>query len=334
MKISFIAENDWANVLTEYAYCLNKHSKDIEAKSICLNKHPFNYNIQHDYDLSTSTLEQKEKARIFLEESDIIVFGEEGAMASTNYKVLEIYKQILEVDLINSNKKLLIWHPGSHYRQNYNFYNNHPLRNKIFKHLYAFDLYYLSPKKEIDSPLFPYQYFNFDTKVLLENFKNKIKQKTQTILHIPSNPTQKRTQEIINSVNNLSLSLKYDFKVLTNISHLEVMEEKKQSLFYIDQFSPHWGGYGIASLEALFNSNIVFCTVNNCFDSIVKITGKDEIPIVDLSTDPNNISSIISQIISLTDEDSIELYSGILEWLDDYYQPKKIVSHIKNIINE
>ena len=29
MKISFIAENDWANVLTEYAHCLNKHSKDI-----------------------------------------------------------------------------------------------------------------------------------------------------------------------------------------------------------------------------------------------------------------------------------------------------------------
>tara|TARA_B100001094_G_scaffold274093_1_gene280858 strand:- start:10729 stop:11733 length:1005 start_codon:yes stop_codon:yes gene_type:complete len=334
MKISFIAENDWANVLTEYSYCLNKHSKDIEAKSICLNKHSFNYTIQHDYDISVCSEKEKQEAQQFLQDSDVIIFGEEGAIQPTNYKILEIYKQILGIDLLNSNKKLLIWHPGSHYRQNSSFYNNHPLRDKIYKHLYAIDLYRLSNKEKNDSPLLPYQYSNFDTKVLLASFINKLDQNHQTILHIPSNPIQKRTEEITNSVNNLNLQSKYNYKVLTNIPHTEVIKEKRNSLFYIDQFSPHWGGYGIASLEALFNSNIVFCTVNNCFDSIVKITGKDEIPIVDLSTDPNNMSGIISQIISLTNEDLIELYSGILGWLDDYYQPKKIISHIKNIINE
>ena len=53
MRISFLSIVDYANVLTEYSYCLNKHSKDIESKSICFQKHPFNYSIQHDYDLET-----------------------------------------------------------------------------------------------------------------------------------------------------------------------------------------------------------------------------------------------------------------------------------------
>jgi len=336
MKISFIAEVDFANVLTEYSQCLNKHSEDIQSKSICYRPHRFKYNVQHDYDLGICGKDEIEESKKFLLESDIIIFGEEsweGQQPNSTYKTISKFSSIYGFDLFEIKAKFCVWHPGSCYRQIYSFYNNHPLRNKIYKHLYAFDLYYLSPKEKIDFPLFPYQYFNFDTKLLLKNFKNKLKQSSKTILHIPSNSTQKRTKEIINSINNLNLPPKYDLKFLTNIPHSEVIEEKKQSLFYIDQFSPHWGGYGIASLEALFNSNIVFCTVNNCFDSIVKTTGKDEIPIVDLSTDPNNISNIISQIISLTDEDLIELYSGILKWLDDYYQPKKIISHIKNIIN-
>ena len=78
MKISFLSIVDFANVLTEYSYCLNKHDKDIEAKSICFEKHPFNYNIQHDYDLKTCDKTQIEESKNFLLESDIIIFAEES----------------------------------------------------------------------------------------------------------------------------------------------------------------------------------------------------------------------------------------------------------------
>ena len=143
MKISFISNKDFANVLTEYSYCLNKHSENIECKSICFQPHHFNYNIQHDYDLSICSLQQKKEAQQFLQESNIIIFGEEQ---KGNYIILNQVKNILGIDLLNSNKKLCIWHAGSIYRNNYNYYNNHPLRNKIFKHLYAIDLYRLSPR--------------------------------------------------------------------------------------------------------------------------------------------------------------------------------------------
>jgi len=226
MKISFISEGDAANVLTEYSHCLNTHSEDIKSKSISFQKHPFNYNIKHDYDINKCSPSELKEVKDWVIDSDVIIFGEEGHPLEPTYRTLRGFSSILEVDLINSNKKIIIWHPGSHYRNNTKFYNEHPQRDKIYKHLYALDLYRLSNKEKNDFPLLPYQYFDFDIKLLLKNFKNKIKKNPQTILHIPSNPTQKRTQEIINSIDTLNLSPKYNFKVLTNISHLEVIEEK------------------------------------------------------------------------------------------------------------
>ena len=64
MKISFLSTWDFGNVLTEYSYSLNKHSKDIESKSISLKKQQFTYNIQHDYDIETCDNRRIEKVFI------------------------------------------------------------------------------------------------------------------------------------------------------------------------------------------------------------------------------------------------------------------------------
>ena len=329
IKISFIAENDWANVLTEYACCLNKHSKNIEAKSICLNPHPYNYKLQHDFDLKSCNEVQKLEAKQFLEESDVIIFGEEGGMPPTNYKVLEIFKQILGVDLINSNKKLCIWHPGTHYRSNSKFYNNHPLRDKIHKHLYAFDLYKLSNKTDVDLPFLVYNYINFDKEQLISNFKNKLKSDKKIIYHIPSNPTTKGTDIINQSM--IDLPDNYQFITVSNIPHPKVIELKSQSLFYIDQFN-QLGTYGVAAIEAILNSNIVFCTLHNTHEAILKLTGEPILPFVDLGRDKTQINSIVSKFINLPNKDLIEIYKAMLEWMEEHYSPKGIINHIENII--
>lgn len=334
MKISFIAENDWANVLTEYAYCLNKHSKNIEAKSICLNKHSFNYTIQHDYDLSDCTYDQGLEAQKFVFESDIIIFGEEGAMQPTNYKVLEIYKQILGIDLLTSDKKLLIWHPGSHYRQNPNFYNNHPLRNRIHKHLYAIDLYHLSPESNKDEPLHTYQYYNFSVKNFMDDFKNKLSNPHRVILHIPSNTNVKGTSLINKCISNLNLPTdKFQYKTLTKTPNSEVLEEKKKSIFYIDQVNP-MGGYGVAAVEAFFRGNLVFCTIHNTSKSIQKLTGGNEVPIVPLPMDEKEITNTLNTYLNLPDEELINTMEAIGHWAKKHYNPNNIINHFKQIINE
>jgi len=228
MKITFIAEIDFANVLTEYAYCLNKHDEDIECKSICFRSHPFNYKIQHDYDLESCDGNIKKDIKKFIENSDIIVFGEEN---KGNYNILNQINNILGIDLLGSNKKLIIWHPGSNYRNNYQYYNNHPLRNRIYKHLYAMDLYHLSSKYDNDIPLWPYQYFNFSKEDYINNFNKKLKTKPRVILHIPSNFNTKGTKEIVQIINNLKLDhTKYIFKYLNKIPYKEVIKEKAKGL--------------------------------------------------------------------------------------------------------
>lgn len=333
-KISFIAENDWANVLTEYSHCLNKHSEDIETKSICLNKHPLNYNIQHDYDLSICSPEQKQEARQFLENSDVIIFGEEGAMPPTNFKVLEIYKQILGIDLLNSNKKLIIWHPGSHYRNNYNFYNNHPLRDKIYKHLYAIDLYRLSNKEKNDFPLLPYQYFEFNYTEFINNFKIKLENKPWTILHIPSNSKKKGTKYFTSTIDKLNLNpLKFTYKVFEGIPNPQALKEKEKSVFYLDQFNEE-GSFGIASLESLFRSNFTFSVLHNIIESLHKLTGEYVTPIVPLEFDSNKLyDNLTDYILNINEKELVEYMENIGIILEKWYNPNSVVNNIKKIIN-
>jgi|TARA_R110000772_G_scaffold191564_1_gene302517 hypothetical protein len=329
MKISFIAENDWANVLTEYTYCLNKHSEDIEAKSICFRPHPFNYSLQHNYDLHLCSEEQKLEAKQFLEESDVIIFGEEGHPLEPTYRALREFSNLLGLDLINSNKKLCIWHAGTHYRQNYQFYNNHPQRNKIHKHLYAFDLYRLSNKTDVDLPFLVYNYIDFNKEQLINNFKNKLEIDKKIICHIPSNPSIKGTDTINKSMVDLPSNL--SFFTTTNIPHAEAIKYKSKSLFYIDQFN-NLGTYGVAAIEAILNSNIVFCTLHNTAEAIIKLTGEPVLPFIDLGKDPNQINPIVSSYTNLPDETLIEIYMGIIQWMGEYYSPKGIINQIKNII--
>lgn len=337
MKISFLSVIDFANVLTEYSYCLNKHSKDIESKSICFQKHPFNYDIQHDYDLGTNDNIQIEESKKFLLESDIIIFSEEsweGQQPNLVYKTISKFSSIYGFDLFEIKAKFCVWHPGSCYREIYPFYNNHPQRDKIHRHFYAIDLYRLSPKKENDSPLLPYQHFNFNYDVFVSNFKKKLKIKPWTILHIPSNPNTKGTIEIKNIINKLNLnSSLYNFKCLTEIPYQQVIKEKEKSIFYIDQYNSSVGGYGIASLEALFNSNITFSTVNNSVESIQKLNKNTEIGIIPLGEDIQTLYETLNYFLNIiSEEELVEYTKAIGKWVEQSYSTQNIIKFFKNIL--
>jgi hypothetical protein len=334
MKISFIAENDWANVLTEYSHCLNKHSEDIECKSICFRPHPFNYSIQHDYDLENCSDEILERARKWVDESDVIIFGEEGHPLENKYRTIREFDALLGLDLINSNKKLCIWHPGTHYRQNYQFYNNHPLRSKIHKHLYSIDLYRLSNKEENDLPIHAYQYVNFSYEKFISDFKSKLKIKPWTILHIPSNASVKGTEQINNIISKLNLDpSKFQYKTLEGVPHSQVIKEKEHSVFYIDQYNPlSVGGYGVSTLESLFASNLTFSTINNISDSMFKLTGQYECPVISLGTSQEELYFVLNNfILTSTENQLIEYMEGIGQWLETVYSPQSIVNYFNTI---
>ncbi len=337
MKISFLSITDLANVFTEYSYCINKHSQDIKSKSICLQQHVYNYNIKHDYDLEICSDIKIKESKQFLLESDIIFFAEEsweGQTPQSVYKTIDKFSSIYGFDLFKINAKFCIWHPGSCYREVYSFYNNHPQRNKIHKHFYGIDLYRLSNKEHNDAPMHSYQYIDFNYNKFILNFKSKLKTKPWTILHIPSKHQTKGTNVINKTINNLNLNpQKFHYKVLTNIPHSISIKEKEKSLFYIDQFWPQGcGGYGVSTLESLFNSNFTFSTVNNISDSMFELTGEYECPVVPLGTTEEELSNILNSFINnITEDQLIEYMEGIGQWLEKCYSVKSVIKFFKNI---
>tara|TARA_R100000734_G_C3317260_1_gene110230 strand:+ start:169 stop:1176 length:1008 start_codon:yes stop_codon:yes gene_type:complete len=334
MKISFLSIADFANVLTEYSYCLNKHSDDIVSKSICIEKHPYNYTTPHDYDLSTYNKKDIEDSKKFLLESDYIIFSEEYATQNL-YTTIEKFSSIYHLNLFDIDAKFCIWHPGTCYRDSFRYYNIHPLRDKIFKHFYAIDLYRLSPKNNNDLPLLPYQYIKeFNFKNFIDTFKKKIDTLPWTILHIPSKASIKGTSTFNSIISSLNLDPKlFKYKVLQNIPYSEVIKEKEKSLFYLDQINETCGGYGLASLEALLLSNLTFSTINNSSDSLYKLTGKYETPVVPLTSNEEELREILTQFIkNISKESMIEYMQGVGMWIEDAYNPKNIVKQFKELI--
>lgn len=333
MKVSFIADIDYANVLTEYSHCFNKHS-DIESKSICLKSHPFNYKIQHDYDLESATLEQRKEALQFITESDCIVFAEENSNLTSTYWMLDHIKDILGVDILELNSKVCIWHAGSTYRNNATYYNLHPLKHKLHKSLYGIDLYRLSPKSEKDVPIHVYQYFDFDYDQFIADFKLKVSKKPWTVLHIPSNTNTKGTYEINETISQLDLDPNvFEYKNITGIPHPQVIEEKQNSIFYIDQFNPNIGGYGISTLESIINANFTFSTVNNISDSIHYLTGEYEVPLVSLGSSETDLYLTLEEYIKNIDESTlIEYMMGIGQWIETHYSHKVIIQNFKDLL--
>ena len=337
MKISFLSIWDFGNVLTEYSYFLNKHSKDIESKSISLKKQQFSYNIQHDYDIETCDKVRIEESKKFLLESDIIIFAEEsweGQHPHLVYKTLDRFSSVYGFDLLEISAKFCVWHPGSCYREAFNFYNNHPQRKKIHKHFYGIDLYRLSNKESNDTPMHAYQYIDFNYDKFILNFKEKLNHKPWTILHIPSKVQTKGTNTINKTINNFHLDPnKFHYKILTNVPHSTVISEKQKSVFYIDQFFPQVvGGYGVSALEGLFSSNFTFSTTNNISDSIFKLTGKYECPVVTLGTTEEELSNTLNHFIkNATEENLIGYMEGIGKWLEEYYSVEPLIKFFKNI---
>ena len=339
-KISFLSVYDFANVLTEYSYCLNKHSKDIESKSICFQKHPFNYDIQHDYDLETNNNAQIEESKEFLLESDIIIFAEEsweGQNPNLVYKTISKFSAAYGFDLFEIKAKFCIWHPGSCYRQIYPFYNNHPQRDKIHKHFYGIDLYRLSNKEHNEMPIHAYQYVDFNYNKFISDFKFKLNKKPWTILHVPSNVNTKGTKQINQSIESLNLDPdKFQYKSLTNVPHSRVIEEKNKSIFYIDQFWPQGcGGYGVSTLESLFNSNVTFSTINNIADSMLELTGNDGCPVVSLGTTAEELVTTLKALVqNATKEQLIEHMEATGQWLEKYYSTESVINFFKSIYND
>ena len=123
------------------------------------------------------------------------------------------------------------------------------------------------------------------------------------------------------------------YKTLEGVPHSQVIKEKEHSVFYIDQYNPlSVGGYGVSTLESLFASNLTFSTINNISDSMFKLTGQYECPVISLGTSQEELYFVLNNfILTSTENQLIEYMEGIGQWLETVYSPQSIVNYFNTI---
>jgi len=326
-KIAFLAYCDYANVLTEYSKVINDYSEKYESKVICLMPHPFNYQLKHDYDLTSANYIELSKK--WVNESKYIIFSEE--MGKGNYDTLNNIIRKLGINI--EGKKISAWHPGSNYRKNYVQFNNNPLNNKLHRIIYAIDLYRLSNKNKKDITLLPFMSFNHDPNQYMDNMMNKINSGNRIFMHCPSNTERKGSNIIKTTIDSLNRNdIKYE--MYTGKPHNFIMEQKNRSLFYIDQFNIE-SSFGVAAIESLICGNVTMCGINNAKDGIDRYGSKTQCPIINLGITEITLKNTIEEVMGYDKNKLIGICESNLNYLLECYNGKSVIKYIEEkILND
>jgi len=275
-QITFLDYKDYANVMTEWAYAINKYSTLYRATIICKKKHQNNYSLKHHFDIESIESASDKQQRIqkliqLLISSNYIVLGDFTVRATNqHWNARNIFQSVMRVwfnyklDLDKvKHVKFIMFHPGSDYRAKYKQFN---VKRGFYKTLYAPDLYRLSLKTPDDGVIWPICSIasTYPEELLIRHIKRRFESDKLIIFHCPSNPDLKGT----NSVSHITKSVisrfpKFDYIEVTNQPHNIIMRYRLSSTIHIDQFFPKIGTFGVSSIESLLMGNIVLSSDNN-----------------------------------------------------------------------
>lgn len=321
-KISFLAWMDYANVLTNVSSLVNKYSDEYESMVICITPHTFRYSLTHDIDLNESN---KDKAESWINESTHIIFGEE--LGFGEYLTLKMFKNKLNINI--DDKKIIVWYPGSHYRHYYQKFNSNIETQTFYKRIYAMDLYRLSPKTHKDTVMLAFNEFHLNEDEYYELALKKILNHNKIISHYPSDVNKKGTSIINDALSKIDLnSLGISYSVGTGISHSDVMNKMKRSLFYIDQFGDI-STFGIASIEAMMRGNVVMSSIDNTEEGLRKLNKELEVPVINLGKNTNLLQDKITEVITYDTETLLKRIDLNFKFLKNNYCGENIVKRFE-----
>jgi hypothetical protein len=327
-KITFLANVDYANVLTEHSNIINKYSEKYRSKIICMRPHGLKYKLQHDYDLSKHK-NKIEEIKKWVNESDHIIFSEEFGFG--DYLTLKNFTKLLSINL--NNKKISVWHPGTNYRKSFKRFNNNSFNSRLYRKIYALDLYRLSNKEENDMVFLPFKSFNGDIDEYKNTIINKLNSEKIIITHYPSNPLRKGS-DIINEVigDIIKKDKKYIYDYDTKKPNEEIILKKNKSLFYIDQINDY-ESYGVAAIESMIEGNIVFCSIDKAKEGLLRVgVTEEEIPIINITKNKEKFNEIIVDYLLNHNYDINDLIEKNINYLVNYHYGPNIIKNIEEKI--
>ena len=324
INIIFLANTDYANVLTEWSNSLNIYSNKFKSLVICLQDHPYNFILKHDINLNTiKKMYIQPLKKLILKIEYIVISYEKNTLVQQI--VLKLNK-LLDINILALNKKIIYFFPGSHYRLNYPNVNK-ILCNKSYKNIYAPDLYRLSKQSLKDISFFPI-YKNKNKININDIIDNKFRSNKLIILHCPSNKNTKGSEtinQIINRIFKSSSTLNNKFNYIEtepHTSHQEIIKLKQLSMIYIDQFDINIGGYGVSAIEAISSGNIVFASIGNISKNVLcriwKLEIMKDFPIVDTSNSEIIFENNLKEYMSKTRDELKICIKKSYDWYKDY----------------
>lgn len=360
-KICFLAHTDFANCLTEWSNSINNYSKIYKSKSICLQPHKFNYNLKHDWDILSLNKEQKKKVLDWILECDHIVLAEEVGVTATSlitapfsisntvpsseqYHTLHMISSALGVNT-NILRKLLqgkisIFHSGSIFRASYKVFNAFD-NAKFNKVITGADLYRLSNMTEQDTVIYCTYATSFSKKEVYALIDEKYKQEKLLISHTPSKISNKGTLSINKVVSDLlkenkDLNQKYEYRMLTDKEHKEIVALKKKSHICIGEFTTSKediGGFGVSSVESAALGNIVLAsTFNIAGEAVTKASrgiSKPSLGIINIGDNEEKFRTVLLEVLKRETKDLKKLAYNTVNWYYDTSSPEAVCKKLE-----
>ena len=357
-QITFIDYKDYANVMTEWAYAINKHSTKYRTAIICKKPHQNNYHLKHHYDIESVEHVRERVQRIIriILSSNYIVLGDFTArVADQHWNGRNILKCIMDKWLHYKldpeqvkHVKFIMFHPGSDYRKKYDAFNK---KRGFFKTLMAPDLYRLSPKSEDDQVIWPIctVALSYPEEMVVRSIRRRFELDKLIIFHCPSNPELKGSNIVTNIVKAVVAKFpRFSYIELTNQPHATIMKHRMTATIHIDQFFPSIGTFGVSSIESLLFGNIVLSSDNNIIpETHQKAMDLTSLRVRNVTHDPTNqrppvistgitdrlFKKALETICSKTDQQLLEMCLSNLKWARTWLTPQYTVSRWERILS-
>jgi hypothetical protein len=160
------------------------------------------------------------------------------------------------------------------------------------------------------------------------------------ITHVNSRPDGGKRKgsfiinEIMKEICKHNENILYNFIDVGTKSFAEIMEIKKNTDIYIDQYNNDVGGFGTSSIEALKYGCIVLCTINKLNPSLYEVIQKDNFPIIDISGSIDNFKNILINLCSYDKKTIFNISNNNIDWVKKNLSSNKICSILEKYIDD
>ncbi len=326
--ITFLTHSDWANVLTDINLCIQKVSTKYKSLCLCRTKHYlFNYNVKHEYNLDELCCAGKDNRKEYnyvlehIRKSDLIIIGCEWTK-NDNW-LQNLYPEIFKIII---KKKSILYH--------------------------AHDIYFLNDKSKINFVVPEFNDCNKKLNVIIpgtpvdicenidEILNRRYNNNKLVITHVNSRADGGKRKgsliinEIMKGIIKNNKNILYNFIDFQTKSFDEIMEIKKNTDIYIDQYNNDIGGFGTSSIEALKYGCIVLCTINKLNNSIFEVIQKDNFPIINISGSIDNFKNILINICSYDKKNIFDISNKNIDWVKKNLSSDKICSILEKYFDD